>query len=332
MYQFGHSPEEASSQMSVGLVGDADKPELTALKQAVESQGGSAVIIDPTQFPGDAEFTVGVSGDSTTQTAPAIDATVESPLDLSTVKACYIDSQGFSPLSDRFQSPLEDDFFSTYMQIREHSGVLQNILLLLHDTDTTLINSFGSLAMESQKIRQLHVVEQSQVRTPDTIATNSPDRGDEFIDSHDEVIVKPVTGGGKARLLTDDHWKQKRDRLNYSPVQIQEYIPGTDIRVYYTGSEIISASSITTDATDHRDDPTAEIESTPITPAIQDCVETVRTELDTGFGAIDLVESDSELYFLEVNVAPLFVNYSRNADANVAEAVARYLIATAHSA
>lgn len=317
--------------MKVALVGRKDKQEVKALRRAVESHGGSAVILDPTQFPGDAELSVGVSGDSTTQAAPTIDAVVESSLDLSTVGACYIDSQGFTPLSKRFQSDLNDDFFPTYMQIREYSAVLQNILVLLRDAGTTLINSFGSLTMESQKIRQLQVVDQSQIRTPDTIATNSPTRADVFIQSHDQVIVKPVTGGGKARLLTDEQWDKKRDRLSYSPVQIQEYIPGTDLRVYYTGDEIISASYINTEETDYREDPTAEITDAPVTTEIQDCVDTVRRELGTGFGAIDIVESGDKQYFLEVNIAPLFVNYSSQTDAPVAERLGKHMVEAAES-
>lgn len=316
--------------MQVAIVGNTEKREVKSLKHAIESAGGSAVVIDPTQFPGAPEFSIGVSTDATTQ-APHLNSAVGTQLDFSTIGSCYIDSQGFTAVAERFQTDLENNFYPTYMQIREHAGVLQNILLLLSDTGTTFVNSFSSLNMETQKIRQLHTVDQSAIHIPDTIATNSPDRGDEFIASHDQVIVKPVTGGGKAHRLTPEQWEQKRDRLSHSPVQIQEYIPGTDLRVYYTEDEIISASYFKTTETDYRRDPDLEITPAPITPAIQDCVESVSTELEAGFGAIDIVERDSEYYFLEVNVAPLFAEYSDQTGTDVAEELATHLLNIAGS-
>lgn len=175
------------------------------------------------------------------------------------------------------------------------------------------VNSWQAYQFHKEKPLQLHTVNQIGVKIPATLISNDPQAVIDFVAAHQKVIFKPVYGGAYAQFVTETHLEPQRLNLalSVSPVTIQKYIPGTNIRTYVINNAIYSAE-IRSTSMDFREDLQAELIPVNLPESIQNkCLQITRALL-LEWTAIDWrLTPDGEYIFLEANPSPMFIHFER---------------------
>lgn len=148
---------------------------------------------------------------------------------------------------------------------------------------------------------------------PATLISNDPQEVREFVVAYQKVIFKPVYGGVHTKLVTETPLEINRltMALSISPVTIQEYIPGTNIRSYVIGESIYTAE-IRSPVLDFREDLEAELIPIDLPEAVHKQCLAISKAFILEWTAIDWrVKPTGEYVFLEANPSPMFVHFER---------------------
>jgi glutathione synthase/RimK-type ligase-like ATP-grasp enzyme len=185
---------------------------------------------------------------------------------------------------------------------------------------------------QDRKPWQLHRFARADLPVPDTLFTNDPEEVRTFFASHDRVVYKPVTRGGMPRVMTeDDLTDEALSRLSTAPVQFQEFVEGTDLRIYALDGEVVGAARYESDQfsfkLDEQDGEEVDAHPAAVSEAIEDTVTRAADLAELQFTAADVRRRPNGTYHLiEVNEAPRFAVPDVRADQNVADALAEYLL------
>lgn len=170
-------------------------------------------------------------------------------------------------------------------------------------------------------------------RIPRTLLTNDPDEVLAFGTEHRRIVYKSISG---ERSIVHEFTEADHARLadlRSCPVQFQEFIPGTDVRVHTVASGDVFATAVVSDAVDYRYAHRTAGHEARLTPyRLSDDVAaaclSLAAELELDFAGLDLrVTPDGEVYCLEVNPSPAFSYYEVATGQAIAMAVACYLVA-----
>ena len=201
----------------------------------------------------------------------------------------------------------------SYPQMLAFEDSMSTVRTMLQAFPARWVNSWQAYQFHKEKPLQLLQVHRLGVKIPDSLITNNPEQVISFAKSHQKVIFKPVYGGIHTQILTDSHLESERLNLvlSISPITIQEYIPGTNIRSYVIGDSVYSAE-IRSDSLDFREDYQAQL--IPIDePAKvkQDCL-AIAKALYLEWTAIDWRRTpEGEYFFLEANPSPMFIHFEK---------------------
>ena len=173
------------------------------------------------------------------------------------------------------------------------------------------INSWQAYQFHKEKPLQLSKVKQLGVDIPATLVSNSPEQVREFVLALEKAIFKPVYGGSHTQLVTEDLLEPERlsQVLSISPVTIQDYIPGTNIRSYVIKESVFSAE-ICSHSLDFREDLNAELLPVELPESVyQQCL-AIAAALMLEWTAIDWrLKPTGEYIFLEANPSPMFIHF-----------------------
>jgi glutathione synthase/RimK-type ligase-like ATP-grasp enzyme len=190
------------------------------------------------------------------------------------------------------------------------------------------VNSWQAYQFHKEKPLQLSKVKQIGVTIPATLVTNAPEQVIEFTQAHEKVIFKPVYGGAHTQLLTESHLHPKRLKLalSLSPITIQEYIPGTNIRSYVIAGSVYSAE-IHSQALDFREDLEAELIPVELPESVQQqCIAIAKT-LMLEWTAIDWrLKPTGEYVFLEANPSPMFLHFEHQTGFPITQELVKLLM------
>ena len=190
------------------------------------------------------------------------------------------------------------------------------------------INSWQAYQFHKEKPLQLSTVKQLGVRIPATLVSNDPEEVIEFAQSQKRLIFKPVYGGAHTQLINQSHLQPKRLSLvlSLSPVTIQEYIPGTNIRTYVI-AESIYAAEIRSNSLDFREDLKAELIPIELPEYIQQQCLAITKALMLEWTAIDWrLSPEGEYLFLEANPSPMFLHFERQTAFPLTEKLVKLLM------
>lgn len=196
-------------------------------------------------------------------------------------------------------------------------------------TDARVLNRPAAMATNNSKPLQAQLIAAHGLRVPETLVTTDAEAARAFWRRHRAVIYKSVSAVRSiVGRLTSAHLERFED-LRWCPTQLQEYIPGRDVRVHVVGDQLF-ATEVISAADDYRyaSRQGAEVELRPF--ALPDEIAArclaVSRGLDLPLAGIDLRQSvDDEWYCFEVNPSPCFTYYQRYTHQPIAGAVARYL-------
>ena len=190
------------------------------------------------------------------------------------------------------------------------------------------INSWQAYQFHKEKPLQLSTVKQLGVRIPATLVSNDPEEVIEFAQSQKRLIFKPVYGGAHTQFINQSHLQPKRLSLvlSLSPVTIQEYIPGTNIRTYVI-AESIYAAEIRSNSLDFREDLEAELIPIELPEYIQQQCLAITKALMLEWTAIDWrLSPEGEYLFLEANPSPMFLHFERQTAFPLTEQLVKLLM------
>jgi glutathione synthase/RimK-type ligase-like ATP-grasp enzyme len=162
---------------------------------------------------------------------------------------------------------------------------------------------------------------------PDTRIANTPEAAMEFSENREKVIFKSCSG--ERSIVTEldlvDLLK-KTESLRLCPVQFQEFIDGTDVRVHVV-DEAIFATSVFSSSTDYRYDKSAEWTATEISPEVATACVQMAHDMDLRLAGIDLKFAiDGRVVCFEVNPSPAFSVYEDATGQRISDAVTMSLL------
>lgn len=194
--------------------------------------------------------------------------------------------------------------------------------------------------MRATKLSQLIAAEKAGFTIPDTLVTNNPEQLQIFLNEKDQVIGKVVKRHhieyAPCKLkLVHAHKISKDDldllpTLELAPVTFQEFIDNHDeVRVTVINDKLFAAKIINkTEDNDWHNMDIAEVKLEPynLSEFIENKCKLVLELLSLEYGAIDLLITNNEIYFLEVNPIGDWRWVEFNTSQKIAETVFENLI------
>lgn len=191
------------------------------------------------------------------------------------------------------------------------------------------VNSWKAYQFHQEKPLQLAKAKQVGVTIPNTLISNDAEQVAEFAQHYEKTIFKPVFGGAQTQFLTEKHLEIDRLKhvLRLSPVTVQEYIPGTNLRSYVIGEAVYTAE-IRSPALDFRADQAAQLIPFELSEAIQNQCRSIAQAFFLEWTAIDWRLSPTGDYiFLEANPSPMFLHFERQTGFPITETLIQLLMA-----
>ena len=223
------------------------------------------------------------------------------------------------------------DTYNEQMKFKSRVENLRSWLQMMQHHSVRMINPPG----DHSKYLQLYKLIQAGLPIPKTCITNSVNQIDKFKQAIGRIVYKPLMGGYYCRELSDDHLHDWKEAKLDEPAIFQEFIEGTDIRVYVLNGEILSAHEIHKQAqgaiVDYRMDPAfssgeSHYELIDLPSEIQShCIKAAEI-LGLAFTGIDLKRTSSgEYYLLECNSMPMYLDLEIKNDVNITNRLIDYL-------
>ena len=184
------------------------------------------------------------------------------------------------------------------------------------DLPCPVANRFAGGTSNESKPYQALLIRRSRLRIPPTLVTNDLSAAGQFYDKFaGRVIYKSLSGRSiGTRLLSKDRLPHLFSSSRV-PLQLQEFIPGANVRVHVVGDQLI-ATRISSEAVDYRfairENYPVRMEQTSVPESVaEDCIR-LTEECGLLFSGIDLKETPAgEFYCFEINPSPAFSFFER---------------------
>ncbi len=195
-----------------------------------------------------------------------------------------------------------------------------------------VVNRRKAVHTNMSKPYQQRLIAQQGFSVPKTLITMLPEAARAFYDEcRERVIYKSISAERSIvkRLTAED--LLRLEQIQYCPVQLQELVPGIDIRVHTVGDRVF-ASEIVTDRLDyryvHREGGTRTIRPVELSSELQARCVKLANSLGLVLSGIDLRRTpDGEYYCFEVNTSPAFMFYENHTGQRIGDALADLLCA-----
>jgi glutathione synthase/RimK-type ligase-like ATP-grasp enzyme len=295
--------------MNVLILGNAADPHAAHIKNALTQAGATANYFDTSLFP----TQLRVSWRPDTRNGCLI-LPGGHQLQLQDIHSVY-----WRNFSGVYIPPLKD----SNQQKVAFNDSMSTVRSLMQASPAKWINSWQAYQFHQEKPLQLGKAKQIGVTIPATLISNNPDEITEFFHAHEKVIFKPVYGGAHTQFVTEAHLEPQRLNmtLSLSPVTIQEYIPGTNIRTYVIGESVYTAE-IRSPLVDFREDLEAELIPIELPESIHKQSLAITKAFMLEWTAIDWrVKPTGEYVFLEANPSPMFVHFEHQTGFPITESL-----------
>lgn len=210
-----------------------------------------------------------------------------------------------------------------------------DILHLLEDLGTKVINSPSSIERTVDKYLTAVLLKREGIPVPPTIAVeNFRDAMDAFRRLRGDVVIKPLFGSfgiGIVRITDEDTAYRVFKAINLARgvFYLQKFIPhgNEDLRVFIVGDEIVAAmkrvgeswkTNIAQGGIPKRVNLTSEIEEISIKAA---------KILGLEYTGVDLIEGeDGKIYVTELNSTPAWRGLQEVSETDIAERIVDYVV------
>lgn len=309
--------------MVVILVGTVQGHEFDLLRDAIRDEGSDVVVVDVDDWPSEKPLTQNVADGRIRvggETIPVAD-----------VEGAFAKPNTlFVPtIEDKLHGSVSGDEnpFAALTQIREYRGLFESLLRSLEYHGATVVPPVEALVWEEMNPYGCDVLDSMGIDVPETLATSDSEAAKRFLESHGEVVYKPIAGIGGAHVLSADDSDELQNLT--TPVLFQELVPGNDVRAYVVDGEFVGAFEYAHDgdafsfkASDDEID--AEAVDLPDS-ARRDVLRAVDAS-PTNYSGVDLrLREDGSYSLVEVNAGGRFMLPDTAGITNVSGALAAYL-------
>ena len=141
------------------------------------------------------------------------------------------------------------------------------------------------------------------------------------------VVDKPLAGIFKTELWTEERWRA--NGWDKRPSLYQRYVEGDTIRCYVLDGRLLSAAKIVHGGTVDSSKSQTGIEVVELDEAGRSMAVAVADTFRLPFCGLDLMRDGAtgELFVIDCNLSPMFVNYARMSSCDIPGHLADYLIA-----
>jgi len=258
--------------------------------------------------------------------AGGVEGTLRLPdetLDLRQISAAYLRF-----MDDRLLPELNDEPDGS--PARRHARALHDaIYRWLELADGRVVNRSDPQGSNGAKPYQAQLIASYGLRVPETLITNDPAAVLAFRRRHGRIIYKSMSGVRSIIKELDDDDAARLDDIRWCPVQFQEFVPGTDVRVHVVDRDVF-ATEIVSDRTDYRYASrmggSTELRATSLPDELVARCVALSAGLGLPFSGIDLRRGpDGVATCFEVNPSPAYSYYEANTGQPIAASLARYL-------
>jgi glutathione synthase/RimK-type ligase-like ATP-grasp enzyme len=179
---------------------------------------------------------------------------------------------------------------------------------------------------------QQQLIAQYGFQVPKTLVTMVPEEARAFYDAcHGRVIYKSISADRSiVKPLTPEDFP-RLEQIRYCPVQLQEMIPGVDLRIHTVGDRLF-ATEVWSDSADYRYAPRESKQRSMRAVELESGLQTRCLNLAEGLGlslsGIDLRRTpDGAYYCFEVNTSPGFTFFENYTGQRIGDALADLLCA-----
>ncbi len=300
--------------MNILILGNSEDAHAAHLKQALTEAGAIVDYLDTRLFPTQLQMSWQPDTQLGCFTFPG-----GRRLDFQDIKSVF-----WRNLSDVYIPSLKE----AHQQRIAFNDSISTLRSLIQALPSRWINSWKAYQFHKEKPLQLSKVKQLGVTIPVTLISNNPEQVIEFASSQEKVIFKPVYGGAHTQLVNESHLDPKRLSLalSLSPITIQEYISGTNIRSYVIDGAVYSAE-IRSNSLDFREDSEAELIPLEIPTSVQQQCLAIAKALMLEWTAIDWrLKPTGEYVFLEANPSPMFMYFEQQTNFPITQQLVNLLI------
>jgi glutathione synthase/RimK-type ligase-like ATP-grasp enzyme len=196
-------------------------------------------------------------------------------------------------------------------------------------TDGLVVNKPSSMASNNSKPYQCELLRRAGFKVPETLVTTDAEAAQQFIECHDGVIYKSLSGIRSIVSRVGEAQLARLADVANCPTQFQEYVAGTDIRVHVIGNETF-VCEIDSDAVDyryaHREGKTVAVRAATVPSELAERCVALSASLGLTVSGFDLRRTPAGEYVcFEVNPSPGFTFYEEATGQPIADAIARLM-------
>lgn len=202
------------------------------------------------------------------------------------------------------------------------------LLAIASLADAIVVNRPMAGRSNLSKPYQLSLIAEAGLSVPPTLVTSDPGAARAFLQAHERVIYKSISGIRSIVSMLDGDDGDRLDAIGTGPVQFQRWIAGTDVRVHIVGDRCF-ATTIHSEATDYRypaQTQDLEVGTCELDEGIAEKLVRLAAGMDLLVAGIDLRRTpDGEWFCLEVNPSPGFTFYEDATGQPITAAIADLL-------
>jgi glutathione synthase/RimK-type ligase-like ATP-grasp enzyme len=212
----------------------------------------------------------------------------------------------------------------------EHFRIQHDVLIRWCEiANARVVNRSSPMGSNYSKPYQSQLIQKHHFLIPETLITNEPDLVYDFYRKHKKVIYKSICNIRSIVQTLEEKDIKRLNRIRFCPVQFQEFINGTNVRVHVIGRRAI-ATSVISEVADYRyaymQGKEESLHEVLLDDTLSEKCINLAASLRLDFVGIDLIISpDNLVYCLEVNPSPAFSYYESATQQPIALEVAKYL-------
>lgn len=204
------------------------------------------------------------------------------------------------------------------------------LLALASSLRGIVVNRPSAGRSNASKPYQLGLIAQAGFQVPETLVTTDPTAARAFLREHGRLIYKSLSGIRSIVATLEASDDARLDDVRNSPVQLQAYVRGLDVRVHVVGERWF-ACSVQSSATDYRyagaSGATAELSAYELPEDVGRQIVALVKGMNLLVAGADLRRTpDGSWVCFEVNPSPGFSWYEESTGHPIAEAIVDLLL------
>lgn len=212
----------------------------------------------------------------------------------------------------------------------EKSIVLHHLFTeYLEVASCRVLNKSNPMLSNISKPFQSQMIAKCGFLVPPTCITSDKETLNDFRKNYAKVIFKSISSTRSIVKELDGDFISNIERIRYLPVQFQESLVGTNIRVHVVG-DVLFATRIESEIVDYRysgrENKTTNLTTFDLPKEIEEKCFLLSEKLELPLCGIDLfLTEDGEYYCFEVNPSPGYSYYQLSTGQNISDAIVRWL-------